>query len=230
MTNFKIISIFIYCIAVPKSFSQNGTDSISLNFELKFGREVLQLNKSYLSSKRDTIELKTFKFYISDIKFDYSDKTADAKPNDYFLIDIENPKSLHIPICKKNNKVISSLSFSIGVDSTASVSGALSGDLDPAKGMYWAWQSGYINMKIEGKSSSCKTRKNEFRFHIGGYLKPNYAIRKIELHPNQTDSNITVDVSKLFDTIDLSRENSVMVPGETAMKFANSSVKIFSIE
>ena len=57
--------------------------------------------------------------------------------------------------------------FQIGIDSLTNVSGDLDGDLDPALGMYWAWNSGYINMKLEGKSSSCKSVKKEFQFHIG---------------------------------------------------------------
>jgi len=48
------------------------------------------------------------------------------------------------------------------VDSLANVSGAMSNDLDATKGMYWSWQSGFINLKIEGKSASCKTRKINF--------------------------------------------------------------------
>ena len=95
---------------------------------------------------------------------------------------------------KKN---IKSISFCIGIDSLASVSGALSGDLDPSNGMYWAWQSGYINMKIEGTSSSCKTRKNSFNFHIGGYLKPYNAIKKIEIPINKIQNQIIDDLERL---------------------------------
>jgi hypothetical protein len=76
----------------------------------------------------------------------------------------------------------------------------MAGDLDPIKGMYWAWQSGYINMKIEGKSSSCRTRKNEFQFHIGGYLSPYYAMRKVALTYDKkaTEINIGIDLYNFF--------------------------------
>ena len=127
------------------------------------------------------------------------------------------------------SKTISKVSFSVGIDSLTSVSGALEGDLDPTKGMYWAWQSGYINMKLEGRSSSCKTRKNEFQFHIGGYMKPNYAMRKVILEPKKSNFTveINVDVAELFSKLELSKINSVMVPGTQAMQIADYSVTMF---
>jgi hypothetical protein len=56
------------------------------------------------------------------------------------------------------NKSISKITFSAGIDSLTSTAGIQKGVIDPINGMYWAWQSGYVNFKIEGKSSSCPTR------------------------------------------------------------------------
>ena len=200
-----------------------------MKINLKFGVKPLELNKYYISKNQDTLQINLLKFYISKIQIQYSDKTIDSQTNSYHLIDIENPNSCKIPIEKITDKTISKVSFSIGVDSTASISGALEGDLDPTKGMYWAWQSGYINMKLEGKSSSCKTRKNEFQFHIGGYMKPNYAMRKVVLEPKKSNSTveINVDVAALFSQLELSKINSVMVPGNQAMQIADYSVTMF---
>ena len=58
----------------------------------------------------------------------------------------------------------------------------MGGDLDPTKGMYWAWQSGYINFKMEGSCSQCLATKNNFEFHLGGYQQPFYAMQTIELN------------------------------------------------
>ena len=132
-------------------------------------------------------------------------------------------------ISKKSNKQIKRVVFSLGIDSTACVSGALSGDLDPTKGMYWAWQSGYINFKIEGKSSSCKTRNNAFQFHVGGYLKPNYAIRTIELNTKNSNFEVVIDLAQLFNQIKLSEINSIMIPGSKASDIADKAKLMFSI-
>ena len=123
--------------------------------------------------------------------------------------------------------------FYIGIDSITSVSGALEGDLDPSKGMYWAWQSGYINFKIEGKSPSAKTRKNKFHFHVGGYIKPFYAIREVKLATKEAKNqqiNIKMDWAKLFAHVQLAKLNSIMIPSKEAMQLADWITDIFFIE
>ena len=209
--------------------AQEKKETLILRFNLKFKTDQLERDKLYISESKDTLQIDVFRFYISNIKLHFSDSTTFSEENSYHLVDIEDQNSLQIPIAKKSDKVISKITFSIGVDSLASVSGAMSGELDPTKGMYWAWQSGFINMKIEGNSSSCKTRKNRFQFHIGGYLKPNYAIRSIELKPINSNLEFIVDCAELFKYIKLSENNSIMIPGSKAMELADKTVNMFSV-
>ncbi len=221
----------LVCCCFHGIFAQVSKDSLVIQSRFRYGNKPLELHAKYISAS-DTLEIETFKYYISNIKVQYDDKTIVKPKNNYHLVDIENPASLSIPIEKKQNKLISKVTFDIGVDSIASVSGALGGDLDPAKGMYWAWQSGYINVKIEGKSNSCKTRKNQFHFHLGGYLKPNCALRTITLEPKKPTENvlIAVDLKELFSSVALSTTNSIMIPGKQAMAMADLVAKMFSIE
>ena len=232
----KQFFIIIFYFFSFVGYTQSNKDSLFVNLNLRWKNEHLELNKSYLT-KTDSLQLSTFKFYISAIEIEFTDNSKLIKNNSYHLIDIENKSSQKIALLKKTNKTISRILFNIGVDSLASVSGAMSGDLDATNGMYWAWQSGFINMKIEGKSSSCSTRNNNFHFHIGGYLKPNYALRKVNINCNDNingncndNINLIVDLSKLFDEIDLKSTNSIMIPGQKAMKIADLSTKIFSLE
>lgn len=229
MMSSKIFIGLLCCLFFQSAFAQEKKDSLVLRLNLKFKDETLVQNKKYISESKDTLEIDVLRFYISNIKLQYSDATTFSEPNSYHLIDIENPNSFRIPIAKNSGEAISKVSFSIGIDSLASVSGAMSGDLDPTKGMYWAWQSGFINMKIEGKSSSCKTRKNAFQFHIGGYMKPNYAIRTIELKPINSNLEINVDFAELFKYIKLSENNSIMIPGKKAMELADKAIEMFSV-
>ena len=215
-------------------YAQIKRDSLVIQIQIKYGASPLESNKKYMT-KTDTLEIETFKFYLSNIEIEFADQSKIKPKNNYHLIDWDNPKSLSIPIAAKQNKVISKVTFNVGIDSIASVSGALAGDLDPINGMYWAWQSGHINMKIEGKSNSCKTRKNQFQFHLGGYLKPNCALRKIEIpiKKNQIANgaiNIIADIGHLFSKISLKETNSIMIPGKVAMEIADLSAKIFSVE
>lgn len=214
----------IVCLVFGLFFLGVSAQESHLQFQLKFGNETLVANKKYISANNDTLQVGTFRFYVSEVQIHYSDATVNKLQKQYHLIDFEDIETLKLPIVA-SQKAISKITFNIGIDSTASTSGAMGGDLDPTKGMYWAWQSGYINMKMEGKSRSCKTRKNEFQLHIGGYLKPNYAMRKVELPTSNT--NIIVDVSELFSRIKLSRTNSIMIPGTQAMAIADYSVNMF---
>jgi len=231
MNRKKYCLLIFVCLFFHGSYSQEKKDSLVMHIHLNCGKSPLKLQKKYISTS-DTLEIETLKFYLSNIEVIYSDQTIQKNKIKYHLIDIENPNSLAIPIEAKSNKVISKVKFNIGIDSIASVSGALAGDLDPSKGMYWAWQSGYINMKIEGKSNSCKTRKNQFHFHLGGYLKPNCALRTVTLLPNINTKNveITVDLEKLFSAIELSKTNSIMIPGKQAMMLSDLTTTMFSIE
>jgi hypothetical protein len=225
-----IIFLFFTCFQV---ISQSKNDSLTVNFHTEFNRLPLELHKQYVSANKDTLTIESFKCYISNIRIHYSDNTVFIQKDSYHLLDLSNPKTLGIPITQKDGRLVSKITFNIGIDSITNNSGALAGDLDPIKGMYWAWQSGYINMKIEGKSPSCKTHKNEFQFHIGGYLQPYYAMRQMEFELDKKDHEditIGIDLYALLSNLELKDTNSVMIPGKEAMKLANYSTKMFYIQ
>jgi hypothetical protein len=230
----KIIIGFLLLLSIQLN-AQKNSDSLYLKINLLFEKQPIELESNYISKKNDTLSFSSIKFYLTSFEFHFADNSIFKEENSYHLIDIQNSKTntLSFPYSNFKNKVLKSVQFSIGVDSLASVSGAMEGDLDATKGMYWAWQSGFINFKIEGKSSSCQTRKNKFQFHIGGYLKPYYAMRNININCNNKLKNqieIVMDLGKLFSEISLSSNNTIMIPGDEAMKIADISGKIFSIE
>lgn len=222
-----IVFLFLLCFQLH---SQSKSDSLALNFRLEFNKLPLELNKKYVSAAKDTLQVETFRCYISNIEIQYTDQTSFIQKNSYHLLDAEKPASLLIPITKKSDKQIARVIFNIGIDSITNNMGALTGNLDPVKGMYWAWQSGYINTKIEGRSPSCKTHKNEFQFHIGGYLQPYYAMRKMKVewdNKANDDIFIGIDLFPFFSNIELKETNSVMIPGKQAMQLANYCTKMF---
>lgn len=231
MSKTKGLHVFFLLSCCFTLLAQNKSDSLAVNFHLEFNKLPLELKKNYVSATNDTLTIETFRCYISNIQIQYKDNSVFSQKKSYHLLDFDNSNSFQIPITKKSDKLISKITFNIGVDSLSNTAGAMTGDLDPVKGMYWAWQSGYINMKIEGKSSSCKTRKNEFQFHIGGYMKPNYTMRKVEIKVNSTNEiNIAIDLKDFFANLFLSKTNSVMIPGKLAMQLADESVKMFRLE
>ncbi|MBK6699714.1 MAG: hypothetical protein IPG55_07385 [Saprospiraceae bacterium] len=165
------------------------------------------------------------------MRFNLNNGKTFIEKNSWHLIEMEDRNSLHVSVPDSLNDSIRNISFNLGIDSTTNVSGALGGDLDPTQGMYWTWQNGYINFKLEGKSTLCKTRNNEFQFHIGGYMNPFNTLQKIELPINNVGSyTIVFDLEQLMDKIDLSILNHVMSPQLDAVEISKKIVTAFSIE
>ena len=135
----------LFCFGL---LAQTKQDSIFINVKLKLDALDFAKEKQYISSKNDTITLETVKFYLTNFQFNFKDKTNYLESNSFHLIDLDKPKSMILAFEKIKQKEIESIQFNIGVDSLASVSGALEGDLDVTRGMYWAWQSGFINFKM----------------------------------------------------------------------------------
>lgn len=227
--NFKyLFLVLFFCLNAQKKL-----DSTFIKVKIKFEGLDFAKEKKYLSSQKDTLTFETIKFYLTNFQFNFKDKNSIKEPNSYHLIDFDEKESMNLAFEKIKEEELESIQFNIGVDSLTSVSGALNGDLDVTKGMYWAWQSGYINFKIEGKSPSCKTRKKLFHFHIGGYLDPYNSMRSLKIDYKSIDKeeiNLILDLGKLFSEISLKDINTIMIPGKDAMKIADLSTKLFSLE
>ena len=207
--------------------SVNAQKDNHLTIVPKFNEENLQLNKVYAFEK-DTLIFTNFKFYISNLQYFKNDSLVYTSNKIAHLIDVSVEKSLHI----NENKIFDfdKIKFNIGIDSLTNVSGVFDGDLDPVNGMYWTWQSGYINFKLEGTATHCPSRNNKFYWHIGGYLEPFYAMREIALDCNSNKPNeIVIQLDELFKKIDVSKIYNVMSPNEKAIHIADVLPKIFKV-
>jgi len=156
----------------------------------------------------------------------------------YFLINEEDKSSLQITIDSIPKGEYNTISFTLGVDSVDNCSGAQSGALDPVNGMFWAWNSGYIFLKMEGISSASNSTGKRLEFHIGGYKAPNNCIKLIHLklkHAIKTGENnlleIKADANHLFSDstpVDFSKISSV-TDFHNAKAIADNYCTMFSI-
>lgn len=197
-----------------------------------FNSRPLVLDSSaYVSESGDTLVIEAFRFYMSNFCF-YKKGRRHPLNNSYYLVDASKKQSQTI-LLSGVSASFDSLAVTIGVDSIASVSGALSGALDPAAGMYWAWNTGYINAKLEGHSRQCPTLHHAFEFHIGGYRSPYKACRVVMLKPGnsagQLSMTIVADAARLLKNIKLSEKNSVVIPGKDACLIADNYAGMLSI-
>jgi hypothetical protein len=221
-----LLSLFVLGISTAYCFK---TEPVTLNFIPKYGSAILIPAKNYfLPAINDSVCIDVFRFYVSDICFLKNGKIIFKDKSRFHLLDIED--HLKIDLQSITND-FDGIRFNIGVDSTTNSGGVKGGDLDPSKNMYWAWQSGYINFKMEGKSKACKTRNNIFQYHIGGYSYPNNSLQMITIRINKTSPiNINFDLEKFLSGVGLQTTNEIMSPGTKAMQVAKLYRTVFETQ
>lgn len=165
-----------------------------------------------------TGDIQTLKFYISNLSFLDSNETLFQPKTQFYLIDFEEPSIHHIDIGFPENFTPSALQFTLGIDSATNVAGVMGEALDPMKGMYWTWQSGYINFKIETP---------QLIYHIGGYSPPFNCAREISIENIGLSSTIGIDIDALLADRPADAPTNIMSPNIFAVNVANKLSTLF---
>ncbi len=243
---FFLINIFAGC---QRELSVDQADIsksvyVKLNFKPVIDGAPLQFNKPYQNSYRETYSVEAFKFYITGIQLVNSlpNKMVELSLNEYFLIDASDAGSTTIALEALPGKY-DQIVFTLGVDSIRNVSGAQTGALDPGKGMFWTWNSGYIMAKLEGSSPVSNQPNNTFEYHIGGFREPVNVIKKvvvafplgqaINFLPETTQTiTLSADVNawfNRFNKISIATNPVCMTPGDLAKKIAENYAGMFTV-
>ena len=226
------LSFFLLLLSISFSvFGQNEKKNIS--FFPTLNNELIEINKEYFSqSIDDSINFEAIRFYISDIELFQDDDLIFSLEKKHHLIDLETPESLKMDFEIKQDLKFNKIKFNLGVDSLTNVGGAMGGDLDPSNGMYWTWQSGYINFKLEGITASCPARHHFFQYHLGGFQSPYNSLQTIELPLFNTDSKsikINLAIDDFFKNINIKETYEVMSPSQRATDLTELIASMFSI-
>ncbi len=229
----RIVSFLLLLISSLLASAQKDT-TLQLRFVSVYNKpqistEPIQLqDSSFFSNDKDSIEIRSLKFYISGIELYNNRILVWKEPNSYHLVDAANEKTCSLPLAFSNQKDFDILSFNLGIDSATNVMGVQGGDLDPMRGMYWTWQSGYINFKLEGTSPLCNTRHHAFEFHIGGYHYPYNTLQRIQLSASKDINTVAyLDIGKFLHLLNLAQTNQLMTPGRDALRVAEQLAKCF---
>ena len=176
----------------------------------------------------DSLSIHTLRFYLSGFSLLKNGREIWREQDGFHLLDLADESTLSISLKTGARLDFDAVRFDLGIDSLTNVSGAMGGDLDPTKGMYWAWQSGYINLKLEGFFEKCPARHHEFQFHLGGYMPPFRALQTITL-PARPDREIRVDMdlALFFEKLDLTQTHTLMSPSKEAVQLAAHFATIF---
>lgn len=229
--NVAILFVLLYQCAL----SQKTT---TINIENKVGESNLILFDSvYVNQFNEPFTVNKFRYYISNIKITYANGNKVYKPKNYYhLVNEEfvETKKLVFPIKLPN---ITTIEFLLGVDSIKNTSGVQTGDLDPAKGMFWTWNTGYIYATLEGQSDSSKSPAHYYTYHVGGYKKGENALKKIKVEVAKNNNSkatavtLSANVLKWFKAktaIKISNESVCHQPCEFALRLADNYATMFS--
>ena len=169
------------------------TGSVTLMMEHIWGMNMtpFDLNQQFVHPKTgDSLTYSMFRYYISNIQLQNENGTIWSEEESYHLVDLADPSSLSIELSNVPNGDYTMLYYTFGVDSTRNVSGVQEGALDPANGMFWNWNSGYIMVKAEGTSPSAAD--GNFMFHLGGFSGDNNIVTE-RSHPLSTEVDVEGD-------------------------------------
>lgn len=202
---------------------------LEVEFRALYENQPFSLKSEAHQFKEKKIVFTRLKYYITNIELCLGDESVWQEENSHHLIDQEQFETSKIALKIPENVQYDKIRYQLGIDSLTNVSGAMGGDLDPTKGMYWAWNSGYINFKLEGVYEDCPTRKNKFQFHIGGYERRFASVQKLE-HKVIEDARILVmvQVDQFLERLNLKEEHSLMSPSTKAVEYAEQAALIFN--
>ncbi len=204
------VSFYLFFLSFVYSLNCYGQLSIIPTWNKK----PLELQHVYLNQNNDSISFSLLKIYFSDFRF--KDKISGKITSIDTLIFYDlSDSSTHSFFNDLNLSNYESVAFTLGLDSSKNVSGELENAYDPLLGMYWAWNTGYINVKILGESSAVSSNSHEFEFHLGGYRSPFATAQTIQVDLN--DQYIYFDLEKLFsESINLTKNHHIMLPCKDA--------------
>jgi hypothetical protein len=148
--------------------------AIAVEISAVAGQQPLQLGQMITTPAGETLQLKRLQYYLANPRLlrvdgQWVEPQRDPQSADgYYLIDLAQPASsqLHLPPVPAGE--YSGLELSVGVDAERNGSGAQTGALDPAHGLFWTWATGYIHFKLEGTSPASTAADHAVSLHLGG--------------------------------------------------------------
>ncbi len=234
---------FLFWISAFQSPRQPAAASLIIQFRAYVHGERLQMNKNYKTPFGEEFEISRFRFYVGKLSPLYTESGFQAVTDRrYQLIDFSDSSSTSIRIPAFAGSACNGIQFELGVDSADQIRGAQSGVLDPVRGMYWTWNSGYQSFKIEGSSPVSMQPSHMMAYHIGGYRYPNSTVWKIKINTtneevfrisneNRIIVEVPVELDYFFDgpmPLHIRETPACTTPGDMARKLSENFIGSFT--
>jgi len=164
----------------PAAQSVAGRDSLTIQIIPVVGEKNWTPEAVYTNALGETFSIDKCLFYLSNFALQTSSGKWYPIKESYFLVNISDSSSLQISLPGNITDVVR-IQFLLGVDSAKNVSGIQSGVLDPARGMFWTWNTGYVMAKMEGSSPVSPMPGKKFTYHVGGFAGEQNVAKLIQL-------------------------------------------------
>lgn len=164
-------------------------------------------------------QINSFKFYVSDLCLYVADSIVYIDSESAYLIDLSSTETHQLIIPNIENRS-DSISIRFGLDSIKQISGVFEGDLDPIRGMYWTWNTGYIHYKLELEKMGASSSPVHYVMHLGGFTYPDYTsfVRRYTLKENNLDLHINIE--PILRRMDKWKLKHLMKTGEKASRLS----------
>lgn len=209
------------------------------------GDAPLQLGDSYKTAAGDSWSAERLRYYLSNFRLRRADggwfvnPQATDSSRGYFLVDEADAASKQFQIGPLPEGSYSGIEFQVGVDAARNSAGAQTGTLDPARGMFWTWNTGYIFFQFEGHSPQSSDAEHALTWHTGGGAGA--PARSVFLQfqtplqitaENSAELHLHADLARLFDGAHMLRPATLPTAMDpvAAAEVADNSAGLFRID
>ncbi len=188
-----------------------GQSAVVVYHQVKLGEVQVLLGEWQKSDSNVSIRIDKLRWYVSL-------PPAGKKGSKAWLLDLADSASLDQQMSRPVNKKISLL---FGIDSAIQVGGVGTGALDPLRGMYWTWQTGYVQWKMEG-AIRVDGVESPLELHLGGFdgaTKSQSMLSDYLIYPTTNSVIAQWDISPFLAEVVRRKKFGVMSPSPIAREY-----------
>lgn len=188
-----------------------GQSAVVVYHQVKLGEVPVLLGEWQKSDSNVSIRIDKLRWYVSL-------PPAGKKGSKAWLLDLADSASLDQQMSRPVNNKISLL---FGIDSTIQVGGVGTGALDPLRGMYWTWQTGYVQWKMEG-AIRVDGVESPLELHLGGFdgvTKSQSMLSDYLIYPTTNSVIAQWDISPFLAEVVRRKKFGVMSPSPIAREY-----------
>ena len=188
-----------------------GQSAVVVHHQVKLGEVQVLLGAWQKSDSTVSVRIDKLRWYVSL-------PPAGKKGSKAWLLDLADSASLDQQMSRPVNNKISLL---FGIDSAIQVGGVGTGALDPLRGMYWTWQTGYVQWKIEG-AIRVDGLESPLELHLGGFdgaTKSQSMLSDYLIYPTTNSVIAEWDISPFLAEVVRRKKFGVMSPSPIAREY-----------